>query len=101
MLTAVLTLCGQVSGGPSGVVDQSLARMRVPISPPPASHAQAARSATASIEAALADPTTSQTPKAVYRSEVEYPSLSAVDNYVILRNARRTIARVRRSLAAL
>src|SRR5580700_2880990 len=37
MLTAILTLCGQVSGEPSGVADQSLARMRAPISPPPAS----------------------------------------------------------------
>src|SRR5882762_2555727 len=39
MLTAVLTLCDHVSGYPSGDADQSLARMRPPISPPPASHA--------------------------------------------------------------
>ena len=39
MLTAVLTLCDHVSGCPSGDVDQSLARIRAPISPPPASHA--------------------------------------------------------------
>jgi hypothetical protein len=39
MLTAVLTLCGHVSGCPSGDADQSLARIRPPISPPPASHA--------------------------------------------------------------
>src|ERR1700720_311847 len=38
MLTAVLTLCDHVSGCPSGDVDQSLARIRAPISPPPASH---------------------------------------------------------------
>ena len=36
MPTAVLRLCGQLSGGPSGVVRQSKARMRAPISPPPA-----------------------------------------------------------------
>jgi iron complex transport system substrate-binding protein len=52
---AVLTLRGQISGEPSGVADQSLARMCAPISPPPASHAGAARSAPASIESALAD----------------------------------------------
>jgi hypothetical protein len=39
MLTAVLTLCGHVSGCPSGDADQSFARIRPPISPPPASHA--------------------------------------------------------------
>src|SRR5258707_13096369 len=39
MLTAVLTLCDHVSGCPSGDAAQSLARMRPPISPPPASHA--------------------------------------------------------------
>src|SRR5258705_13335308 len=39
MLIAVLTLCDHVSGCPSGDADQSLARIRPPISPPPASHA--------------------------------------------------------------
>jgi len=33
--TAVLRLCGQRAGGPTGLVDQSNARMRSPISPPP------------------------------------------------------------------
>ena len=36
MRTAVRRLCGQVSGGPSGVADQSKARVNAPISPPPA-----------------------------------------------------------------
>jgi hypothetical protein len=36
MRTAVRRLCGQVSGLPSGVVDQSWARVNAPISPPPA-----------------------------------------------------------------
>ena len=85
MLTAVLTLCGQVSGEPSGVAYQSLARMRAPISPPPASHAEASRSALASIESALADRAT-QSSTSHEQSELEYPSSSAVDNYVILRN---------------
>src|SRR5262245_55822543 len=35
--TAVLRLCGQRSIGPTGVVDQSNARVRRPISPPPVS----------------------------------------------------------------
>ena len=34
--TAVRRLCGQVSGRPSGVDDQSWARINAPISPPPA-----------------------------------------------------------------
>jgi hypothetical protein len=34
-LTVVRKLCGQVSGEPNGVLDQSLERMRPPISPPP------------------------------------------------------------------
>jgi len=34
--TVVRKLCGHVSGGPRGVVDQSKARMRAPISPPAA-----------------------------------------------------------------
>jgi hypothetical protein len=34
MLTAVLTLCDHLSGGPSGVPAQSLVRIRAPISPP-------------------------------------------------------------------
>lgn len=33
-----LMLCDQVSGAPSGVPAQSLARIRSPISPPPESH---------------------------------------------------------------
>ncbi len=33
-LTAVRSDCGQPGRGPSGVVDQSLARMSVPSSPP-------------------------------------------------------------------
>ena len=36
MLTAISRLCGQLSTGPSDVLDQSNARMRSPISPPPA-----------------------------------------------------------------
>src|SRR5580658_1923648 len=32
----VRRLCGQRDGAPSGVADQSCARMRAPISPPPA-----------------------------------------------------------------
>jgi hypothetical protein len=36
MLTAVVSLCGQDSTGPTGVCDQSNARVRAPISPPPA-----------------------------------------------------------------
>src|ERR1700681_3288823 len=34
--TAVRRLCGQVSGFPSGLLDQSKARVNAPISPPPA-----------------------------------------------------------------
>src|SRR6266851_6802622 len=34
--TAVRRLCGQVSGFPSGLLDQSSARINAPISPPPA-----------------------------------------------------------------
>src|SRR5580704_1233679 len=34
--TAVRRLCGQVSGGPSGLADQGYARVSAPISPPPA-----------------------------------------------------------------
>src|SRR5215472_996760 len=40
MLTAVLRLCGQPATGPTGVVDQSKARVRSPISPPPARKAR-------------------------------------------------------------
>src|SRR5688572_29721082 len=36
MLTAVLRLCGQLAGDPIGVLDQPKARVRSPISPPPA-----------------------------------------------------------------
>src|SRR5450631_4734756 len=36
MRTAVRKLCGQVSGLPSGVADQSNARANAPILPPPA-----------------------------------------------------------------
>ena len=36
VLTAPRKLCGHDSTAPSGVVDQSSARMRSPISPPPA-----------------------------------------------------------------
>jgi hypothetical protein len=36
MRTAVRKLCGQVSGAPSGLADQSYARVNAPISPPPA-----------------------------------------------------------------
>ena len=35
MRTAVLRLCGQPDTGPSGVADQSCARISRPISPPP------------------------------------------------------------------
>jgi hypothetical protein len=35
--TQILSDCGQCSSGPSAVVDQSNARMRSPISPPPPS----------------------------------------------------------------
>ena len=35
MRTTVFRLCGQCSIGPTGVCDQSRARMRAPISPPP------------------------------------------------------------------
>jgi len=34
-LTVVRKLCGQLSGEPNGVLDQSLERMSLPISPPP------------------------------------------------------------------
>jgi hypothetical protein len=34
-LIVVRKLCGQVSGEPKGVLDQSLERMSLPISPPP------------------------------------------------------------------
>jgi hypothetical protein len=37
MLTAVLRLCGQLSTGPSGVFDQSRARIIAPMAPPPES----------------------------------------------------------------
>src|SRR5262249_21968568 len=37
--TTVLRLCGQSAIGPTGVLDQSKARVRSPISPPPASKA--------------------------------------------------------------
>src|SRR5580700_6856305 len=36
MLTTILRASGQVSGGPSSVSPQDFARMRAPISPPPA-----------------------------------------------------------------
>src|SRR5262245_17791743 len=36
MLAAVLRLCGQPAGGPTGEPDQSMVRVRSPISPPPA-----------------------------------------------------------------
>jgi hypothetical protein len=36
MRTAVRKLCGQVSGAPSGLADQSYARVNAPMSPPPA-----------------------------------------------------------------
>jgi hypothetical protein len=36
MLTVLRRLCGHVSTGPSLVCDQSISRIRVPISPPPA-----------------------------------------------------------------
>src|SRR5882724_3102629 len=36
MRNAVRKLCGQVSGVPSGLADQSYARVNAPISPPPA-----------------------------------------------------------------
>jgi hypothetical protein len=35
MLTAVFRLCGHPSIGPTGVLDQSIALVRSPISPPP------------------------------------------------------------------
>src|ERR1700712_5609791 len=34
--SAVRRLCGQLSGAPSGLADQSWARVNAPISPPPA-----------------------------------------------------------------
>ena len=37
MRTQVFRLCGQLATGPSGVRDQSIARMRRPSSPPPPS----------------------------------------------------------------
>src|SRR4051794_10699698 len=39
--TVVRRLCGQLSRGPSGVVDQSRERMSAPISPPPTSQLSA------------------------------------------------------------
>ena len=42
MRTAVFRLCGQRSTGPSDVRDQSIARIRAPISPPPARKVAAA-----------------------------------------------------------
>ncbi|HEY7061624.1 MAG TPA: hypothetical protein VII06_09105 [Chloroflexota bacterium] len=39
MLTAVRKLCGHWSMAPSGVCDQSFARISLPISPPPTSQA--------------------------------------------------------------
>src|SRR6476620_6920165 len=36
MLTVLRRLCGHRCGGPSAVRDQSISRMRPPISPPPA-----------------------------------------------------------------
>src|SRR5215813_13333193 len=41
MPTAVFRLIGQYSGGPSGVRAQSIARIRAPISPPPARNSAA------------------------------------------------------------
>jgi len=41
MLTALRRLCGQTVIGPTGVHDQSMARMRAPISPPPARYSSA------------------------------------------------------------
>ncbi len=35
MLTVVRRLCGHPSTGPSGVADQSIDRIKLPISPPP------------------------------------------------------------------
>jgi hypothetical protein len=34
MLTVLRRLCGQALGGPSAVADQSISRIRAPISPP-------------------------------------------------------------------
>jgi hypothetical protein len=34
MLTVLRRLCGHVSGTPNELLDQSISRMRVPISPP-------------------------------------------------------------------
>ena len=39
MLTVVRKLCGHPVTGPSAVVDQSIARIKLPVSPPPAKNA--------------------------------------------------------------
>ena len=44
MLTAVFRLCGHPAAGPKGVLDQSNARVRSPISPPPARNDRSAAS---------------------------------------------------------
>src|SRR5215471_10718977 len=52
-LTVVRRLCGHLSSGPSGVFDQSMERMTLPISPPPTSHSccAALRPSSATLEA--------------------------------------------------
>ena len=54
MPRVVFRLCGQLSGGPSGVRDQSLARISAPSSPPPCRNAEAfeARAATVAVPGA-------------------------------------------------
>src|SRR5436190_4398049 len=42
-LTAVRSDCGQAAGGPSGDADQSCARIKAPISPPPSRKSSAPR----------------------------------------------------------
>jgi len=44
MLMAVVRLVGHVATGPIGVADQSIARIRAPMSPPPARTASTSRS---------------------------------------------------------
>jgi len=44
MLTVVRRLCGQPATGPSEVFDQSIARIKLPISPPPAKKASGSES---------------------------------------------------------
>ena len=85
MLTAVLTLGDQVSGGPSGVADQSLARMRAPISPPPASHAGASAIGIRFNRDCFGRPNHSD--MLVFRDDLsQIPNvIVAADNYVILR----------------